>query len=66
MAKKIHEMKEQWEKETLTPVIKKYPERKETFTSTSDIHIPRAALPEERDFSKDVGFPGQFPFTLES
>lgn len=63
MAKKIHEMKEQWEKETLTPVIKKYPERKDTFTSTSDIHIPRAALPEERDFSEDVGFPGQFPFT---
>ncbi len=63
MAKKIHEMKEQWEKETLTPVIKKYPERKEAFTSSSDIDIPRAALPEEQDFSEDIGFPGQFPFT---
>ena len=63
MTKKIHEMKEQWEKEILTPVIKKYPERKEAFTSTSDINIPRVALPEEQDFSENIGFPGQFPFT---
>ena len=63
MTKKIHEMKEQWEKEILTPVIKKYPERKEVFTSTSDINIPRMALPEGQDFSENIGFPGQFPFT---
>ena len=62
MAKKIHEMKEQWEKEILTPVIKKYPERKEHFSSSSDIDIPCIALPEERDFSEDISFPGQFPF----
>jgi methylmalonyl-CoA mutase N-terminal domain/subunit len=63
MDKKIHEMKQQWEKETLTPVIKKYPERKDHFSSSSDIDIPRVALPEEQDFSEDIGFPGQFPFT---
>jgi len=56
-------MKEQWEKETLTPVIKKHPERKETFTTSSNLVIPRVAMPEGQDFLEDIGFPGRFPFT---
>jgi methylmalonyl-CoA mutase N-terminal domain/subunit len=63
MTEKISDLKKQWEKETLAPIIKKHPERKEAFTSTSDINIPRVALPEEQNFSEDIGFPGQFPFT---
>jgi len=63
MAKKMREMKERWEKEILNPLIKKHPERKKTFTSTSGINIPRVAQPEERDFADEIGFPGQFPFT---
>ena len=63
MDKKNIDLKNQWEKETLAPVIKKYPERKETFTSSSNIIIPRVALPEGQDFSEVIGFPGQFPFT---
>jgi len=63
MDKKNIDLKNQWEKETLAPVIKKYPERKETFTSSSNIIIPRVALPEGRGFSEVIGFPGQFPFT---
>jgi len=63
MDKKNINLKNQWEKETLAPVIKKYPERKETFTSSSNIIIPRVALPEGRGFSEVIGFPGQFPFT---
>jgi len=63
MDKKNIDLKNQWEKETLAPLIKKYPERKETFTSSSNIIIPRVALPEGRGFSEVIGFPGQFPFT---
>lgn len=63
MTKKIDDLKKQWEKKTLASVIKKYPERKDAFTLSSDIAIPRVALPEEQDFSEDIGFPGQFPFT---
>ncbi len=63
MDKKNIDLKNQWEKETLAPVIKKYPERKETFTSSSNIIIPRVALPEGQDFSEVIGFPGRFPFT---
>jgi len=63
MAKKMREMKDRWEKEILDPLIKKHPERKKTFASSSQINIPRVALPEERDFAEEIAFPGQFPFT---
>ncbi len=63
MTKKIDDLNKQWEKKTLASVIKNYPERKDAFTLSSDIAIPRVALPEEQDFSEDIGFPGQFPFT---
>ncbi|MCD6356739.1 MAG: methylmalonyl-CoA mutase, partial [Anaerolineaceae bacterium] len=60
---KLDKIKERWEEETLAPTIKKYPERKEVFTTPSGIEIPRVALPEEQDFLEDIGFPGQYPFT---
>jgi len=63
MTEKIDDFKKQWEKETLNPVIKKYPERKEHFSSSSDIDTPRIAVPEGQDFLEEIGFPGQFPFT---
>jgi methylmalonyl-CoA mutase, N-terminal domain len=64
MGKKIKEIREQWEKETLKPLLDKYPERKSKFTSTSGIKLPRVALPSEKDnYAEDIGFPGQYPFT---
>lgn len=64
MAKNTKDLKQKWEKDTLDPVINKYPERKEKFISTSGIEIPRVAFPrEDQDYPDDIGFPGQFPFT---
>jgi methylmalonyl-CoA mutase, N-terminal domain len=64
MGKNIKEINQQWEKDTLQPLLDKYPERKVDFTSTSGIQIPRVALPAEIDtFSQEIGFPGQYPFT---
>ena len=64
MAKNNKDLIQQWKKDTLAPLLDKYPERKEKFTSTSDIEMPRVALPnEEQNYSEDIGFPGQFPFT---
>jgi methylmalonyl-CoA mutase, N-terminal domain len=64
MGKNIKEINQQWEKDTLQPLLDKYPERKVDFTSTSGIQIPRVALPAENDtFSQEIGFPGQYPFT---
>ena len=52
-----------WEDETLAPLLKKYPERKSGFSSTSGIEMPRVAIPEGMDYLADQAFPGEFPFT---
>lgn len=63
MKKDIQTAKEQWEEQSLKRVIAKYPERKDSFKTTSGIKVPRVALPGEQDYLKDLGFPGQYPFT---
>ena len=63
MVKKIDDLRKQWEEKTTAPVIKKHPERKVSFQSSSGIEIPRAALPGEESFIQDIGFPGEYPFT---
>jgi len=63
MKKDINKKKAQWEQETLDPVLKKYPERKEQFSTTSGIEVPRVSLPQEWDYLESNGFPGEYPFT---
>lgn len=44
----------------------KFPERKEEFKTSSDIEIERLYTPldiAEMNYSRDLGFPGQYPFT---
>src|SRR5574337_1186055 len=64
--KRIEQEKERWEAETLNPTLKKSPERAERFTSVSMTPIERlytaADLP-GWDFMKDLGFPGEYPYT---
>jgi methylmalonyl-CoA mutase N-terminal domain/subunit len=52
-----------WEEETLNPVIKKYPERKDAFTTPSGIPLPTVALPRDQDYMEKQGFPGEYPYT---
>ncbi|HSH04940.1 MAG TPA: methylmalonyl-CoA mutase family protein [Anaerolineae bacterium] len=56
---------ERWEKETLGPVTKRFPERKETFVTSSEIELPAVAVPEhdEPTYGEKLGFPGEYPFT---
>lgn len=63
MKKEIQTAKKKWEEQSLDKVIARYPERKESFKTTSEIEMPRVALPGEQDYLKDIGFPGQYPFT---
>jgi methylmalonyl-CoA mutase N-terminal domain/subunit len=63
MKKEIESSFEQWEGQTLKKVLDKFPERKPDFTTTSDIDIPRVALPQDEDYLAAIGFPGQYPFT---
>ncbi len=56
--------KENWEKETLHPSLKKFPERKPKFETSSGIEMPRVAFPPEAEpYPEKLGYPGEYPFT---
>ncbi len=61
----IREAQRAWEQETLKPALERFPERKETFTTSSDIPVPRflTAADLDVDYLQDLGFPGAYPFT---
>jgi methylmalonyl-CoA mutase N-terminal domain/subunit len=57
---------EQWEQETLAPVLSKRPERKKRFETVSLEEVNRLYTPAdtaEIDFERDISFPGEFPYT---
>ncbi len=59
------ELKKQWE-QSVEKALSKFPERKETFQTTSEIEIKRLYTPEDiqhKDYADEVGFPGLYPFT---
>jgi len=62
----IKESLKEWEDSTVSKAISKFPERKETFKTNSDIEINRLYTPlelQEWDYDEKLGFPGQYPFT---
>ena len=66
MPKNIREELERWEKTTLNKVLSKAPERESSFQTTSEIEIHRLYTPldvESVDYGRDIGFPGEYPFT---
>ena len=57
---------ERWEKETLDPALAKRSERKNSFQTVSLKEVDRLYTPidvDQLDFSRDVSFPGEFPYT---
>jgi methylmalonyl-CoA mutase N-terminal domain/subunit len=61
----IRKQKERWEKETVARSFDKLPERGEISTS-SNTQVKRLCTPTdlaESDYLKDLGFPGEYPFT---
>jgi len=57
---------ERWEQETLKPALEKHPERKKTFQTVSLEDVERLYTPADtadHDFSRDISFPGEFPYT---
>lgn len=52
----------QWEIKTIQPVLNKSKERKEKFTTDSNIEIERLYI-QETDYLSQLGFPGEYPFT---
>ena len=58
--------KDRWEQETLEPALNKHPERRKSFQTVSLAEVDRLYTPadtEDLDFDRDIGFPGEFPYT---
>jgi methylmalonyl-CoA mutase N-terminal domain/subunit len=66
---KIHEIeksKKEWEEKKLEPTLSRFPERKKEFVTSYEDEMERLYTPldiENLDYIKDLGFPGEYPFT---
>jgi methylmalonyl-CoA mutase N-terminal domain/subunit len=66
MANGIREELDRWIKTTLKKALSRAPEREPSFKTTSQIEIKPLYTPldgEDRDYNRDLGFPGEYPFT---
>jgi len=67
--RKLTELKkarQKWEKTTVPNWVGRHPERKNDFSTVSGIPVKRLYTPEDvedLDYLKDLGFPGEAPFT---
>ncbi len=64
--KTLKERKERWEKTTLEATLERFPERMDKFMTTSSAPVDRLYTPldvAELDYERDLGFPGEYPFT---
>ncbi len=61
----VDKEKAHWEKTHVQPTLKRFPERKQRFATSSDIPVDRLYLPEwdDPDYLDKLGFPGVYPFT---
>ena len=58
--------RDRWEETTLQQTLSRRPERQERFITTSSKPINRLYTPldiADMDYTKDLGFPGEYPFT---
>ncbi len=64
--REIKEKSGRWEETTLKSYLETRPERKPEFTTTSGFQVSRLYTPadvSDLDYSEDLGYPGQFPYT---
>jgi methylmalonyl-CoA mutase N-terminal domain/subunit len=62
----IREEQVKWEETTLQKTLNRFPERRDTFITTSSAPVERLYTPLDIpsfDYQRDLGFPGQYPFT---
>jgi len=58
--------KPEWQKITVTPALKRNPERQEKFETSSGIEISPIYTPDDMsdfDYHANLGYPGEYPFT---
>jgi methylmalonyl-CoA mutase N-terminal domain/subunit len=64
--KEIEKRKQVWEKETVAKSLAQMREREEQFSTGSGIPVERIYSPlnlTQLDYNRDLGFPGEYPFT---
>jgi len=64
--KKVKQLREEWENNALKKTLERFPERKEKFVTGSGKEVVRLYTPdnlEEFDYTKELNFPGEFPYT---
>src|ERR1700733_5919560 len=62
----LQEAEQEWEERTLKPTLKRIPESRTSFTTTSLVPVDRLYTPNsipEDNFENNVGFPGEPPYT---
>ena len=69
---KLNSLKKTWQDKTLAPVVRKFPERKERFTTSSPsiviqpLYTPGGSEADDgsaAEYMGRLGFPGEYPFT---
>ncbi|MSQ07616.1 MAG: methylmalonyl-CoA mutase [Dehalococcoidia bacterium] len=60
--------KEEWRSKTLRPAVSRVPERQASFHTDSGLELdavygPEDAAPPDLDYGRDLGYPGEFPYT---
>ncbi len=62
----VKKEKQKWQEEKVDKGLRRFPERKEVFTNTSEKVVERLYTPEdigEMNYQEDLGFPGEYPYT---
>ncbi|WP_259534834.1 methylmalonyl-CoA mutase family protein [Halalkaliarchaeum sp. AArc-CO] len=62
----IRRAREEWEAETLDPVLERHGERSDRFATVSNLEVDRLYTPEDvadLEYTEDLGLPGEEPFT---
>jgi len=63
---RFEQARRQWEEQTLKPALGRAPERPGPFTDSSGAPVERLHTPADTagvDYVRDLGFPGEFPYT---
>jgi methylmalonyl-CoA mutase N-terminal domain/subunit len=65
MKKPVSDAADSWEKSTLSSSLKRFPERKDEFETSSQIEVSRVYVPKDdaESYIDDLGFPGDYPYT---
>ena len=60
------ESKARWREAALEPLKKRYPERRDSFSTSSDLEVDTVYVPEDLDgfdYAEKLGYPGEYPYT---